>query len=70
MKRNVTISIAAGLLVAAAAAQAENILVASQFESENTIVDSRGTLGVGGSGFEPMWREEYPFPVRYGTVED
>lgn len=69
MKRNVTFSIAAGLLVAAAVAQAEGILVASQFESENLIVESRGTADASG-GFEPMWREVHPFPVEYGTVSD
>ena len=70
MKRNVTISIAAVLLFAAAAARADGILVASAFESENTIVDSRGAVGAGGSAFEPLWSEEPPFPTQYGNVVD
>ena len=71
MKRNVTLSIAAGLLIAAAAAQADsNILVAGEFENENMIVESRGAIGAGGGSFEPHWREVYPFPAEYGTAVD
>lgn len=68
MKRNITISIAAGLLIGAALAQADNIAVAG--ELENTIIDSRGAVGASGSGFEPLRREVHPFPAEYGTAVD
>jgi hypothetical protein len=72
MKRNVTMSIAAGLLIAAAAvAQAEDMLVAGEFESQNVIVEGAGIAGAGGSGFESEWKTEvYPFPAHYGTAVD
>lgn len=52
MKRNVIVTVAAGLLVAAAHAQAEGILVAGAFESENVIVESTGMTGAGGGSYE------------------
>jgi hypothetical protein len=66
MKRNVTVSIAAVLMVAAGLAQASDILVAGEFASENVIVESTGMTGAGGGSYEdPVWKEQYPFPRNF-----
>lgn len=70
MKRNVTVSIAAGLLIAAGLAQAGDVLVAGEFVSENVIMDTRGATAPGGSSFEDAWgKDEYPFPRTYGPID-
>ena len=71
MKRNLTVSIAAGLMLAAALAHANDILVAGEFAAENVIVDARGANVPGGSSFEDDgWvKNEYPFPVHYGPID-
>ena len=70
MKRNVKMSIAAGLLIAAAVAQADDMLVASEFQSENVIIRD-SSVGAGGSAPESVWKtEQYPFPAHYGTAVD
>ena len=71
MKRNVTVSIAAVLMVAAALVQAKDILVAGEFVSENVIVESAGMTGAGGGSYEdPNWKEQYPFPRHFGPAVD
>ena len=71
MKRNVTVSIAAVLMVAAALVQAKDILVAGEFVSENVIVESTGMTGSGGGSYEdPNWKEQYPFPRHFGPAVD
>ncbi len=70
MKRNVTVSIAAVLMVAAALAQAKDILVAGEFVSENVIVESAMTGAGGGSYEDPNWKEQYPFPRHFGPAVD
>ena len=71
MKRNVTVSIAAGLMLAAALAQANDVLVAGEFAAENVIVDARGATGPGGGSLlEDGWvKNEYPFPVHFGPID-
>ena len=67
MKRNLTLSIAAALMVAGALAQAEDL----QSTSEGTIVESAGMVGAGGGAYEnPYWKEEYPFPREFGRAVD
>jgi hypothetical protein len=69
MKRNATVSIAAGLMLAAAFAQANDVLVASAFASENVIVETSGPAG--GSSYENSdWKEHYPFPRHFGPAVD
>jgi hypothetical protein len=64
MKRNLTLSIAAALMVAGAVAQAE-------VTSEATIMESRGVQGAGGGAYEnPYWKDEYPFPRGFGRAVD
>jgi hypothetical protein len=71
MKRNVIVSIAAVLMVAAGLAKAEDILVAGEFLSENVIVESTGMSGAGGGSYEdPNWKEQYPFPRHFGPAVD
>jgi hypothetical protein len=66
MKRNVTLSIAAALLIAGASAQAENSLESTG----NTIVE-HGMEGAGGGSYENVyWKEEYPFPREFGRAVD
>jgi hypothetical protein len=70
MKRNVTVSIAAGLMLAAALAQANDLLVAGEFVSENVIVETTGSAGAGGSSFEDGWvKDVYPFPRHIGPID-
>ncbi|MGH8665415.1 MAG: hypothetical protein ACREUX_14230 [Burkholderiales bacterium] len=71
MKRNVTVSIAAGLMIVAALAQANDVLVAGEFASENVIMEGRGATAPGGGSFEDDgWvKNEYPFPVHYGPID-
>lgn len=71
MKRNVIVTIAAVLMVAAGLAQSEDILVAGEFVSENVIVESTGMAGAGGGSYQDSgWRDEYPFPSHFETVDD
>lgn len=70
MKRNLTGSVAAALMLAAALVQAEPILVAADFERENVIVESSGMPSTGGSSqYHSDWVEQYPFPAHYGPVD-
>ena len=70
MKRNVTVSIAAGLLAATVLAQANDVLVAGAFASENVIVDSAGGAGTrGGAVDNSDWKEQYPFPRHFGPID-
>ncbi|MPZ44514.1 MAG: hypothetical protein GEV05_14145 [Betaproteobacteria bacterium] len=71
MKRNIIVSIAAGLMLAAALAQANDVLVAGEFVSENVIVETRGATAPGGGSFaDDGWvKDEYPFPVHYGPID-
>jgi hypothetical protein len=70
MKRNVIVTIAAVLMVAAGLARSEDILVAGEFVSENVIVES-GMTGAGGGSYEdPNWKEQYPFPRHFGPAVD
>ncbi|MGH8638127.1 MAG: hypothetical protein ACREUX_17500 [Burkholderiales bacterium] len=71
MKRNITVSIAAGLMLAATLAQANDVLVAGEFAAENVIVETRGAAAPGGGSFEDDgWvKNEYPFPVHYGPID-
>jgi hypothetical protein len=70
MKRNVIVSIAAGLMAAAALAQAGDLLVAGQFASENVIVETRGTSAPAGGASEDGWvKDQYPFPRHFGPVD-
>jgi hypothetical protein len=69
MKCNVTVSIAAGLMLAAGFAQANDVLVAGEFVSENVIVETGGKAGA--SSYEnPDWKEHYPFPRHFGPAAD
>jgi hypothetical protein len=69
MKRNATVSIAAGLMLAAIFAHANDVLVAGEFASENMIVESRGAA-IPGSFEDDGWvKNEYPFPVHYGPID-
>jgi hypothetical protein len=71
MKRNVTVSIAAGLMLAAALVQANDVLVAGEFAAENMIVEAPGATAPGGGSFaDDGWvKDEYPFPVHYGPID-
>ena len=65
MKRNLTLSIAAALMVAGAVAQAED-----HDSTGSTIVES-SMEGAGGGSYEnPYWKEEYPFPREFGRAVD
>jgi hypothetical protein len=71
MKRNMIVSIATVLMLAAGYVQANDILVATGFTSENVIVDSASMTGAGGGSYEdPNWKEEYPFPRHFGPAVD
>ena len=66
MNRNVAVSIATLLMVAASAAQAQDTLVASGLSHQNAIVESPATTG----GYEdPSWKEYYPFPRHFGPID-
>ena len=57
-------------MVAAALAQAKDILVAGEFVSENVIAESAMTGAGGGSYEDPNWKEQYPFPRHFGPAVD
>jgi hypothetical protein len=66
MNRNVALSIATFLMVAASAAQAQDMLVASATSLQNAVVESPATTG----GFEDAsWKEYYPFPRHFGPID-
>jgi hypothetical protein len=69
MKRNVTVSIAAGLMLAAIFAHANDVLVAGEFASENMIVESRGATAGSSFAGDGWVKDEYPFPVHYGPID-
>jgi len=64
MNRNVALSIATFLMVAASAAQAQDMLVASATSPQN--VESPAATG----GYEdPSWKEYPPFPRHFGPID-
>ena len=66
MKRNLTLTIAAALMIVGAPVQAEDALESTG----NTIVE-HGMEGAGGGAYEnPYWKEEYPFPREFGRAVD
>jgi hypothetical protein len=70
MKRSVTVTAAVAMMLVAGFVQAEQILVAAEFERENVIVESGAMSGAGGSTFDnPNWVEVYPFPAHFGPVD-
>ncbi len=70
MKRSVTVTAAAALMLVAGLVQAKQILVAAEYEQESVIVESGTMSGARGSAFDnPNWVDQYPFPVHFGPVD-